>query len=245
MRHSKTAILSFSVTLGLACTLGLAAIWVILTRLGILTVPGESLLQTLAWATFVYAFVFLAVTTLNCVALFQKGPRKLPTIGLGIQVAILMVVCAGIWTQPMPVVSGATIVEHGIYRFELSSPEIRNDSTSDKVPLYRHASLVGETDTIPICMGTSFGIKYRIDGSPVGGNANLQIVYQYPPPGLRDSSTGQHCTSFIYHSSESIGDTLRAIFTFEHTWELAAGTWAIEIWDANRQLAKREFICIR
>jgi hypothetical protein len=244
---SSIGAISYRIAVGLATTLVLCASVAVLTRLRILARPSDRALEIITWLTLVCLAVYLVGLFLALVTLLKRGTTKtLARRGLLIYTSLLVFVASVIlWQSLSKQVYGAQILEYGLYRREPAKSSEATDSVQATPTALLSASLVAETDTIPMSLGGSFGLKYTVLGSPYGSDATLRIVYQYPRPGMRDSILGRFLDSTSYKVAKSIGDTMYTAFTFEHEWEMVPGTWAINIWHENRRLARIEFYCVR
>jgi Domain of unknown function (DUF3859) len=102
----------------------------------------------------------------------------------------------------------------------------------------RHAATLR---TIPVQIGTTFGLRYRVFGEPHAAPVELRQVVIFPLPGLNPSSFSKPITQDEFVLQTRIGETSYASYTLEETFELVSGTWIFEIWQGNRKLATQSF----
>jgi Domain of unknown function (DUF3859) len=102
----------------------------------------------------------------------------------------------------------------------------------------RHAATMR---AIPAQIGTTFGFRYRLIGTPLDAPVDLRKVVIFPSPGLMPSPTFSPIMQdeFILHTR--IGETSYASYTLEDHFELVPGTWTIEIWYGSRILGTQHF----
>ena len=101
------------------------------------------------------------------------------------------------------------------------------------------------TDTIPTCLGTRFGILYRLVGAPVGAALNIVAVNKFPAPGLAMPGVAAPIREDRYRDIGRIGGEGLSSYQFDNQWEMVPGIWAIELWSGDRKLASRDFNVVR
>jgi hypothetical protein len=130
------------------------------------------------------------------------------------------------------------IVERGIYRAETVSRDQRAEQQGF-INTVQNPQLINATESIIGQVGVRFGLRYIAIG--VVGDARLNLLISFPPPGQRDPATGQ-----TYFQSElTVRPTANDInyweYHFEHDWEIVTGTWTFEFWFGGRKLAEQRF----
>ena len=101
------------------------------------------------------------------------------------------------------------------------------------------------TDTIPVCLGTRFGILYRITGEPVGAAVNLVAINKFPAPGLAVPGVAAPVHEDRYGHTSRIGSQGFSWYEFDNQWEMVPGIWTLEIWSGNQRLASHVFNVVR
>ncbi len=100
--------------------------------------------------------------------------------------------------------------------------------------------LMRRTDQIPALIGTRFGMRYTIVGSPDGAPVDLRLVTRLPPPGLREPS-GRVILVNEYNYGSSIGTNGYREYHIEYDWEALTGVWVFELWANERKFAEQPF----
>ncbi len=101
------------------------------------------------------------------------------------------------------------------------------------------------TNVIPLCLGTGFGMRFRIVGAPAGALADIVAIWRFPPPGLAVPGSTYPAVSDEYTYRDTVGSEAYQTYTFDHRWELVPGTWTLEIWNKDRRLASHDFTVVR
>ncbi|HYD14082.1 MAG TPA: DUF3859 domain-containing protein [Allosphingosinicella sp.] len=157
-------------------------------------------------------------------------------------VAVGLIGCATAAAAQAPQVRGIEIFEAGIYERGVSSSHrgadgvLQSDTQDER--------LVEATTRIPMRPGITFGISYRIAGSPEGEPVTVQRITRYPAPGgwppgartpLRETTSPQQV---------QVGGTSYSDYKLEEAWELIPGIWTIEIRLGDRVLASQRFTLV-
>ena len=130
------------------------------------------------------------------------------------------------------------VFEHGIYTAETVRTErLPNGFDSNIVQNICH---VMTTEAVPARMVLQFGMRYRVEGEPVGAPIVLQRITRFPVP-LRPPTGASAQSVSEYATRIAIGATSYAGYGFDHDWELVAGTWILELWWNGRMLAQQRF----
>jgi hypothetical protein len=101
------------------------------------------------------------------------------------------------------------------------------------------ATLIKETTTIPASLGTSFGVRIKVTGDPVG--AVLKVVGRCTHPKLTDPVSGRSSTTEEWNCYPVIGRTGYIGYTFDNSWELVPGKWILQIFYGGKLVATKEF----
>lgn len=139
----------------------------------------------------------------------------------------------------------ARITQYGIYTVEgegrrVVAPDIPNNTFTHHA---RPITFVMETNRIPAVLGTHFGYAYEIAGLPPNANVELVAVTSYPPIKSPDGKEKtEHRMSFRRRSSAQGTLTSFVGYHFEEPYEMAAGSWVMEIWCDGKPLLRKEFV---
>jgi Domain of unknown function (DUF3859) len=80
-------------------------------------------------------------------------------------------------------VTGAQIVEYGIYTAEIDAAKRDNEGVlQSKLGNISHTAT---TTTVPARHGVRFGFRYKIIGTPAGATVPIKILTVFPPGGLK------------------------------------------------------------
>lgn len=101
--------------------------------------------------------------------------------------------------------------------------------------------LLKRTTRVPALLGTRFGMRYAIIGTPNGALVNLRLVTKVPPPGLHDQKSGKIIMVNEYAMAGSIGANGYREYHLEYDWEALPGVWSFELWDDKRKRAEQSF----
>ena len=105
--------------------------------------------------------------------------------------------------------------------------------------------LASSTTTVPAQIGTKFGVRYRVVGSPERASVKLTAILRFPGEGLRNPKTGERITQDVTQWTRNIGAVTYNGYSFDEGWELVPGTWTYEIWHDKRKLAEQRFTVVR
>jgi hypothetical protein len=69
----------------------------------------------------------------------------------------------------------------------------------------------------------------------------LKRIIHVPEPGVHNPETGNTVLTCLVMADTRFGTMEIAGYQFGHDWEIAPGTWTIELWDGDRKLASQSF----
>ncbi len=132
------------------------------------------------------------------------------------------------------------IVEYGLYDLKtekrVNAPGVAAGSVA-----IRTGKLIKTTSVIPARLGTGFGYRFKLIGSPVGAKVTIKDINIVPEPGLRNPKTG----NVIYREenvyTRKIGDTWRSDYQLNNEWMLLPGKWIFQIWVDDRKMCEQVF----
>lgn len=140
-------------------------------------------------------------------------------------------------------VYGIEIVEYGRAVAETERRVEEKGTVLGYRTIIKNIKVVEQTDRIPSTIGTRFGIRYRITGSPQGDG--VKIRKKMSLPGLKDPKTDKVIYSSEYELERQIGALLWTGYTFEEDWECVPGEWTIQLWYGEKKLAEKTFTVYR
>jgi len=144
-------------------------------------------------------------------------------------------------TQDAVSVTGAKVTEVGIYTarviktFDVSSVVGGTNQGLDSF------TLVQATTNVPARVGTRFGFRFTIHGTPSNAPIVLTMVGKHPP--LKNPKTGKTQTRDAYELQSWIGQTYTS-YSFDEEWELIPGKWKFEVWHKAKKLCEQSFTVV-
>ena len=141
-----------------------------------------------------------------------------------------------------PRIDAFEIVSVGTY--EVDSVSTERDSDGVLQHAVTNVRQIAGTTTIPLRLGVTLGIQYRIVGAPDGALVPLRRVYRFPPPGARPPGSPAPLALSSAPDRVTVNATFAATYTLEEPWELMPGRWVLEIWDGDRKLGEQAFTLV-
>lgn len=125
--------------------------------------------------------------------------------------------------------------EFGIFEADITPLDKEYNERSPKgyftKPAY--ATLVKQTDKIPLQKNLIFGLKFKLN------NLSLSpIVLKILHPEMENPETGYCFTETLDFSTDSEGYFLH---TFEYNWEMLPGFWSFQLIHNDHILTEKEF----
>jgi len=103
---------------------------------------------------------------------------------------------------------------------------------------------IASTSTIPAKIGTKFGFRYTISGTPYDGRVSIKQVTIYPPAGVTNPKTGLLFTN-SFSTVYRVGmPPIFAGYDIDAPWEQVPGIWTIQLWIGDRKFAEQSFTVI-
>jgi hypothetical protein len=138
-------------------------------------------------------------------------------------------------------VTNATVNEVGIYTArvvkEVKVPGVAG-GTNQGLDSF---TLVQATTNVPARIGTRFGFRFTIQGTPSNAPIVLTMVGEHPP--YRDPQTGKTQSRDQYQLHSWIGRTYTS-YSFDNNWELVPGKWKFEVWHEGKKLCEQSFMIV-
>jgi hypothetical protein len=160
-------------------------------------------------------------------------------------VAVLALASAVNACGQAPKVERIEIVETGLYRVETARTTQAPGAATGVQDELANVKLVSNTTTVPAQIGTKFGFRYRVVGSPNRGSVKLTVMVRFPGEGLRNPKTGERKARDVTLWTRNIGAVTYNGYSFDEGWELVPGTWTYEISYEGRKLAEHSFTVVK
>ena len=137
------------------------------------------------------------------------------------------------------------VVGKGIYEVQTGAVTKDPNAPTGEVKAPDTFKNIDATSTIPARVGVEFGLEYRVVGAPDGAEVSLQFANTYPAPGLADPASAKPILSDKFERTKKIGEVNYLGYGFENDWELVPGTWTMEIWSGDKNLAGESFTVVK
>ncbi len=152
-----------------------------------------------------------------------------------------LLVIGGLSTAAAQVrIDGADVLETGLYKLgDTKTIEDRTISTGQRTE--SKTTLVRSTTLIQPKGPTVFGLELVVRGRPNGQTAQVQVVWRYPEPGIRNPDTGTTKFTDQYMTQVEIGARQTYYWNMEDDWQMVPGEWIFELRNGNRTLVRQSF----
>ena len=132
-----------------------------------------------------------------------------------------------------------TIVDFGRYETQVAGKPEKAERTASGVvqPVDGHR-LIEKTDLVVGQLGNTFGIEVKLENFP-GGSAALVIRTHHPP--LTNPATGKTTTVSEYDWTSATHENTYFCYSFDAGWEIAEGTWTIQVLHEGKVIAEKKF----
>jgi hypothetical protein len=156
--------------------------------------------------------------------------------------AVILLAVAAPSVAAEPDVTGFEIVRFGIYERDVAST--RRDGDGVLQHTFKNVRFVSSTTTVPAKLGLSFGVDYKIAGTPDGAKIEARRVMRFPAPGGRPPGAAKPLASNTVAIYPALNTVRYSGYTLEEPWELLPGTWTIEFWYGERKLGAQDFTIV-
>ncbi|MGO8926027.1 MAG: DUF3859 domain-containing protein [Limisphaerales bacterium] len=133
-------------------------------------------------------------------------------------------------------VVGAKVTEVGIYQAQIATAE--TNAAGVKLQGLDEFKVLRSTTNVPARVGTRFGFRYEIIGTPTNAPIILTMVGKHPP--IKNSKTGKLETRDTYRLRSWIGKTYTSTSLDEES-DLVPGKWTFEVWHEGKKLREQSF----
>ena len=142
--------------------------------------------------------------------------------------------------KKLTIVERADVVEYGIYNMTAQGAQPQEGQPAPNYKEAQGPTLITKTDVIPAVLGTSFGFKFKIAGSPSGSELVVTVKNYYPS--LQKPGSEEIIREQQYQYKYKIRETGYVGYTLEQDWELAQGDWKFQIYYEDKLLVEKSFI---
>jgi len=136
-------------------------------------------------------------------------------------------------------VTGAKVTEVGIYESRVATTQ--TNSVGLKFAGSDNFKLITSTTNIPAKIGTVFGFRYEISGTPSNAPIILMMITVHPP--LTNAATGEIETNAMYRLKSWIGQTYMSCSLDEQS-DCVPGPWHFEVWHERTKLCEQSFLVV-
>ena len=151
----------------------------------------------------------------------------------------LLLATTGTARAQAPQVDRIEFTEYGIYTVDRDIRERDalgiNKAAASNV---RHAVTLR---TVPAQIGTTFGFRYQLIGTPNDAPVDLREIVIFPPTGIVPKGSSTPIAKDEFTLQTRIGEVSYAAYTLEERFELVTGEWAIELWYGDQKLGAQRF----
>jgi hypothetical protein len=169
-------------------------------------------------------------------------------ISLAVVFSVVIISSASIAAE----VYGIEIQEWGIYDTEKVEKAIKEKGLAPGTSVFvDDIELLKLTYKIPARLGTSFGLKYYVNGHPPGAQVNITQRWLFPYPGVKHPETGKLTHYYDETILTPIGRTMQgnylivwssaAIQKFTEASDLVPGEWKLQLWHGRKKLKEKTF----
>jgi hypothetical protein len=138
-------------------------------------------------------------------------------------------------------VNSIEITEYGIYGGRKVVKMKQPGAPTGLKNMVKKIFLVNETTDIPATLGTRFGIRFVVNGSPSGDVVYITKVVILPKEGLEIPNEENRIFKYERKMKTKIGFYEFTGYTFDNIWETIPGKWSIQLWYDGKKLAEKQF----
>jgi len=160
-----------------------------------------------------------------------------------LKLSLLSIACAlspALFQAEAATVYGVKIWEQGVY--DCSVKSYRRGDTGGNAITVSTCKVLNITTTVTAGVGTLYGCKYELSGSPVGETVTLQHKKMIPHPGVQNATTQEWFLESDSFHQVNVGMKDGFIgWRVDNPSELVPGTWTFEIRHEGRVLGSCNF----
>jgi len=139
-----------------------------------------------------------------------------------------------------PALRDVGIVEYGRFERKKSSATSNDEQAPTKRgDVVADARLIELTTEIPAVLGTSFGLRVKFIGEPIG--ATISCTAKCIHPKITDPASGRTTETEQWRNTGTIGSDGYIGYSFDNPSELVPGDWTIQIFTGSKLRAQKTF----
>lgn len=142
-------------------------------------------------------------------------------------------------------VTGARIVDYGIYE-TIRVDEQESPATTEGAVHVLHPRLDPvlreKTTRVPARVGVHFGFRFQLDGEPQLAEAPVTVRVLHPE--FTNPQTGKKSTTEEWNAAVNIGLPRFTGWAFDQSYELAPGTWRLQVLREGKVILQKEFVVV-
>jgi hypothetical protein len=158
-----------------------------------------------------------------------------------VKLLTLLFLFSGVYGSAHERVIGAHVTEVGIYDARVIKRLPTAGVSSGTNEWLDSISLIQATTNVPARLGTRFGFRYTIQGSPSNAPIKLTMISEHPP--YKNPETGKTQTRDVYELDSWIGSTFTS-YSFDYAWELVSGEFKFQVWHKGKKLCEQSFMVV-
>lgn len=129
------------------------------------------------------------------------------------------------------------MLNFGTYKKDSKAGTAESITPYGRTVVVYNKSLLKQTTEVPGRLGVMFGFSYSVQGPDL----SLKTMFKVIPPKLLTDPAGKSSSIFEYPKDSIVGVSNFDTWLFEGEWEIAEGTWTLELWNGERKLLSKEF----
>jgi hypothetical protein len=133
------------------------------------------------------------------------------------------------------------VIGAGFLALEQAATEVAPDAVGGKVIRPRNMRFLAEAPAATAQIGTVFGVRFMVVGTPRDADVTLRTVWKIPAPGFTDPKTGKAYSESISNLPAQIGMAYLSAYGFNESWEIVSGQWTMQVWQGDRKLLEKGF----
>ena len=133
------------------------------------------------------------------------------------------------------------VARPGVYEIQAKqSMQDQSISTGHRMSVRGYKNVRTGTQ-INAMIGTVIGAELTIVGTPKHAKVPIKVVWRYPAPGLVNPQTKAVRTMDEYTDVQQVSDKFPVFWSLAQDWHLVAGTWILEVWQADQKFVEQQF----
>ena len=144
---------------------------------------------------------------------------------------------------PKTIVSNAKILAAGIFKITRQKEIDAKNTATGKYIIVKKVVLVKSTTRIKKRKGAGFGVRFVIEGSPVGKTIPVTIKLNHPP--IRNAKTREKTTLSFYSANYTIGSTHHAGYGQSVKGSLPLGKYTLSLVYEGKIIMSQDFVVHR